>query len=128
MFYFTLIGMTVMLNACNVIKVWILQATPWYAILILFTIACCHVAYNTFKVIVRFYVMASILILPMALLIALGLTRDFLIFFRLQRLDGGILFKHLKKQLQLCMVLKFSYRFPQSKREFCSKTKGHFYR
>lgn len=46
--------MTVMLNACNVIKVWILQATPWYAILILFTIACCYVAYNTFKVIVRF--------------------------------------------------------------------------
>jgi len=74
-FYFTLIGMTVMLNACNVIKVWILQATPWYAILLLFTIACCYVAYNTFKVIVRFYVMASILILPMALLIALGLSR-----------------------------------------------------
>ncbi|MCZ6939988.1 spore gernimation protein GerK [Bacillus mycoides] len=74
-FYFTLIGMTVMLNACNVIKVWVLQATPWYAILILFTIACCYVAYNTFKVIVRFYVMASILILPMALLIALGLSR-----------------------------------------------------
>ncbi|MEK7018189.1 GerAB/ArcD/ProY family transporter [Bacillus sp. FSL R9-9410] len=74
-FYFTLIGMTVMLNACNVIKIWVLQATPWSAILILFTIACCYVAYNTFKVIVRFYVMASILILPMALLIALGLTR-----------------------------------------------------
>ncbi|WP_242273432.1 GerAB/ArcD/ProY family transporter [Bacillus cereus group sp. BfR-BA-01310] len=75
-FYFTLIGMTtVMLNACNVIKVWVLQATPWSAILILCTIACCYVAYNTFKVIVRFYVMASILIIPMALLIALGLTR-----------------------------------------------------
>ena len=59
-FYFTLIGMTVMLSACNVIKVWILQATPWSAILMLFTIACCYVAYNTFKVIVRFYVMASI--------------------------------------------------------------------
>ena len=67
--------MTVMLNVCNVIKVWILQATPWYAILMLFTIACCYVAYNTFKVIVRFYVMTSILILPMALLIALGLSR-----------------------------------------------------
>ena len=67
--------MTVMLNACNVIKVWVLQATPWYAILLLFTIACCYIAYNTFKVIVRFYVMASILILPMALLIALGLSR-----------------------------------------------------
>ena len=66
--------MTVMLNVCNVIKVWILQATPWYAILMLFTIACCYVAYNTFKVIVRFYVMTSILILPMALLIALGLS------------------------------------------------------
>ena len=99
--------MTVMLNACNVIKVWILQATPWYAILMLFTIACCYVTYNTFKVIVRFYVMASILILPMALLIALGLTRaDFSYIFQLQKLDGGILFKHLKKQLQLCMVLK----------------------
>lgn len=67
--------MTVMLNACNVIKVWVLQATPWSAILILCTIACCYIAYNTFKVIVRFYVMASILIIPMALLIALGLTR-----------------------------------------------------
>ena len=67
--------MTVMLNACTVIKIWILQATPWYAILLLFTIACCYVAYNTFKVIVRFYVMASILILPMALLIGLGLSR-----------------------------------------------------
>lgn len=67
--------MTVMLNACNVIKVWVLQATPWYAILLLFTIACCYIAYNTFKVIVRFYVMASILILPMALLIALGFSR-----------------------------------------------------
>ncbi|EJR46570.1 spore germination protein (amino acid permease) [Bacillus cereus VD107] len=74
-FYFTFIGMTVMLNACNVIQVWVLQATPWSAILILCTIACCYVAYNTFKVIVRFYVMASILIIPMALLIALGLTR-----------------------------------------------------
>ncbi len=48
---------------------------PWSAILMLFTIACCYVAYNTFKVIVRFYVMASILIIPMALLIALGLSR-----------------------------------------------------
>ena len=67
--------MTVMLSACNVIKVWILQATPWSAILMLFTMACCYVAYNTFKVIVRFYVMASILILPMALLIGLGLSR-----------------------------------------------------
>ena len=67
--------MTVMLNACNVIKVWILQATPWSAILMLFTIACRYIAYNTFKVIVRFYVMASILIIPMALLIALGLSR-----------------------------------------------------
>lgn len=73
--YFIIIGMTVMLNACNVIKVWILQATPWSAILILFTITCVYLAYNTFKVIVRFYVMASILIIPMALLIALGLTR-----------------------------------------------------
>ena len=67
--------MTVMLNACNVIKVWVLHATPWSAILILCTVACCYVAYNTFKVIVRFYVMASILIIPMALLIALGLSR-----------------------------------------------------
>ena len=67
--------MTVMLNACNVIKVWVLQATPWSAILILCTVACCYVAYNTFKVIVRFYVMASILIIPMALLIALGFSR-----------------------------------------------------
>ena len=83
--------MTVMLNACNVIKVWILQATPWYAILILFTIACCYVAYNTFKVIVRFYVMASILILPMALLIALGFPELIsLIFFPLQKPAGGI--------------------------------------
>ena len=37
--------------------------------------SCRYIAYNTFKVIVRFYVMASILILPMALLIALGLSR-----------------------------------------------------
>ena len=52
--------------------------------------------------------MASILILPMALLIALGLTRaDFLLtFFQLQKPDGGILFKHQKKPLQLCMVLR----------------------
>ncbi|MDR4410605.1 spore gernimation protein GerK, partial [Bacillus anthracis] len=52
----TLNGMTLMLNACNVIKVWVLQASPWYAILFLFTIACCFIAYNTFKVIVLFYV------------------------------------------------------------------------
>ncbi|HDR6310720.1 TPA: GerAB/ArcD/ProY family transporter [Bacillus cereus] len=74
-FYFITIGMTVMSNAANIIKIWLLPATPWFAILILFTISCSFLAYNTFKVIVRFYVMASILIIPMAFLIALGLTR-----------------------------------------------------
>ena len=72
-FYFILIGMTITLNACSIIKIWILQATPWSIVLILFTVACSFVAYNTFKVIVRFYVMISILIVPMAFLIGLGL-------------------------------------------------------
>ena len=99
--------MTVMLNACNVIKVWVLHATPWSAILILCTVACCYVAYNTFKVIVRFYVMASILIIPMALLIALGLSRaDFSYIFPITEAGWWNIIQASRKQLQPCMVLK----------------------
>ncbi len=90
-----------MLNVCNVVKVWILQATPWYAILMLFTIACYYVA------IIRSKAHRTILChglyshFTYGAFNCLGLSRaDFSYIFPLQRLDGGILFKHRKKQLQ----------------------------
>lgn len=74
-FYFILIGTTIMVSSGNIIKIWILQATPWPVILILGPIASSFLIYSTFKVMVRFYDMTLILIIPMAFLIGIGLTR-----------------------------------------------------
>ncbi|CUB09513.1 Spore germination protein YndE [Bacillus cereus] len=73
-FYFILIGMTVMANSANIIKIWILQATPWPVILILASVTSVFLIYGTFKVMARFYNMTLILIIPMAFFIGIGLT------------------------------------------------------
>lgn len=74
--FFILVGMAVMLNACAIIKKWILHSTPTIVILCLFTISGFHLAYNSFKVIVRFNVLASVTIIFMIILIARGLVHS----------------------------------------------------
>ncbi|WP_144508563.1 GerAB/ArcD/ProY family transporter [Bacillus mycoides] len=70
--FFIFVGMAVMLNSCILIRKWILPTTPYIAILTLFLFSGCYLAYASFKGIVRFNVLVSILIVPMIILVANG--------------------------------------------------------
>lgn len=74
--FFILVGIAVMLNACAIIKNWILHSTPFIVIIFLFTISGLYVAHNSFKVIVRFNALVSVTIFFMIILIARGLLNN----------------------------------------------------
>lgn len=73
--YFMYIGIIVLVNATDVIGRWMLQETPRWAILLLFAGTGIYLIRDSLSRIVRAYVLASFLIVPMIFLIGYGNTR-----------------------------------------------------
>ncbi|WP_167544664.1 GerAB/ArcD/ProY family transporter [Paenibacillus jilunlii] len=73
--YFILLGSNIMLSAVEVLRRWMLQTTPRWAVLGLFSIMTLYLAREKLTVLARFYTLASLLFIPLFLFICYGLTQ-----------------------------------------------------
>ncbi|WP_157685592.1 GerAB/ArcD/ProY family transporter [Paenibacillus donghaensis] len=73
--YFILLGSNIMLSAVEVLRRWMLQTTPRWAVLALFSIMTLYLAREKLTVLARFYTLASMLFIPLFLFIIYGLTQ-----------------------------------------------------
>lgn len=73
--YFIVLGANIMLSAVEVLQRWMLQSTPKWILLGLFSIMTLYLAREKFNVLARFYTLASFLFVPLILLISYGLTQ-----------------------------------------------------
>lgn len=73
--YFILVGGTAIRLTCDVLKRWMLQSTPTWAVVILIIITSIYLARENSRTIARYNVLLSILIIPMFFLILYGVFR-----------------------------------------------------
>ncbi|MEK3749881.1 GerAB/ArcD/ProY family transporter [Paenibacillus sp. FSL E2-8871] len=73
--YFVLLGSNIMFSAVEVLQRWILQSTPRWAILTLFSIMTLYLAREKLTVLARFYTLATVLFVPLILFVSYGLTQ-----------------------------------------------------
>ncbi|WP_342479854.1 GerAB/ArcD/ProY family transporter [Paenibacillus sp. FSL L8-0340] len=73
--YFILLGSNIMLSAVEVLRRWMLQTTPRWAVLALFSIMTLYLSREKLTVLARFYTLASVLFIPLFLFIIYGLTQ-----------------------------------------------------
>lgn len=73
--YFILLGANIMLSAVEILHRWLLQSTPRWALLGLFSIMTLYLAKEKLTILARFYTLATFLFIPLILLISYGLTQ-----------------------------------------------------
>ncbi|KTD84951.1 GerAB/ArcD/ProY family transporter [Paenibacillus etheri] len=73
--YFVLLGSNVMFSAVEVLQRWMLQTTPRWAILALFSIMTLYLAREKLTVLARFFTLATVLFVPLILFVSYGLTQ-----------------------------------------------------
>ncbi|GIP20987.1 GerAB/ArcD/ProY family transporter [Paenibacillus sp. J22TS3] len=73
--YFVLLGANIMLSAVEVLHRWLLQSTPRWVSLALFSAMTLYLAREKLTVLARFYTLATFLFIPLILLISYGLTQ-----------------------------------------------------
>ncbi|CAH1059088.1 GerAB/ArcD/ProY family transporter [Paenibacillus pseudetheri] len=86
--YFVLLGSNVMFSAVEVLQRWMLQTTPRWAILALFSIMTLYLAREKLTVLARFFTLAAVLFVPLILFVSYGLTQAHLEFM-LPLLENG---------------------------------------
>ncbi|MNX37382.1 Spore germination protein YndE [compost metagenome] len=72
--YFILLGSNITLDALIVLHRWMLQSTPRWALLGLFSIMTLYLAREKLTVLARFYTLASFLFIPLIIFVSYGLT------------------------------------------------------
>jgi spore germination protein (amino acid permease) len=73
--YFILLGSNAMFSAVEVLQRWMLQSTPRWAILALFSIMTVYLAREKLTVLARFFTLATVLFVPLILFVSYGLTQ-----------------------------------------------------
>ncbi|MCJ8013672.1 spore germination protein [Paenibacillus sp. KQZ6P-2] len=73
--YFLFLGANIMLSAIEVLSRWILQETPKWVLLGLFSIMTFYLAREKLTVLARFYSLASGLFIPLIIFVSYGLTQ-----------------------------------------------------
>lgn len=86
--YFILLGSNTMLTSVEVLRRWMLQSTPRWAVLGLFSIMTLYLAREKLTVLARFYTLATVLFIPLILFVGYGLTQAHLEYM-FPILDGG---------------------------------------
>ncbi|GIO29154.1 MULTISPECIES: GerAB/ArcD/ProY family transporter [Paenibacillus] len=73
--YFILIGANVMISAVSVLQRWMMDATPTWILLALFSIMSYYLAKEKLTVLARFYALSSFLLLPLIIFVSYGLMQ-----------------------------------------------------
>lgn len=73
--YFILIGANIMISAVRVLQRWMMDATPTWILLALFSIMTYYLAKEKLTVLARFYALSSILFIPLIIFVSYGLTQ-----------------------------------------------------
>lgn len=104
--YFVLLGSNIMFSAVEVLQRWVLQSTPRWAILTLFSIMTLYLAREKLTVLARFYTLATVLFVPLILFVSYGLTQAHLEFM-LPLLENG--FWNVVKGAQESTISMFGF-------------------
>ncbi|MEI0737471.1 GerAB/ArcD/ProY family transporter [Paenibacillus sp. JTLBN-2024] len=73
--YFVLLGANIMLSAVGVLQRWMMNATPTWILLGLFSIMTYYLAKEKLTVMARFYTLSSALFIPLIIFVSYGLTQ-----------------------------------------------------
>jgi len=73
--YFVLLGANIMLSAVGVLQRWMMNATPTWILLALFSIMTYYMAKEKLTVLARFYTLSSALFIPLIIFVSYGITQ-----------------------------------------------------